>query len=186
MQALLEIIHYIIMLYASVAFLRFAAQWVNADYRNPMCMGIIQMTDPVLNPMRKIIPKWKGQDTAALVLVGLMVALDLGIKVLLSTSGASLPLVFVLWLMGTAQVILNTYLFILVIHAIGSWFIQDPYHPVMSFFATITEPLLRPLRAVIKPLGGFLDITPMIALMGIYFIQSQLPYLFNGLLKLLN
>ena len=62
MQGLFIITHYLVGLYASVVLLRFLAQWLRADFRNPISQAIAQATNPLLLPLRRIIPGWKGQD----------------------------------------------------------------------------------------------------------------------------
>ena len=52
-----------------------------------------------------------------------------------------------------------------------SWFRLSPYHPVVNFIYQITEPILRPLRNIIPPLG-MLDISPIVALILIYIIRQ--------------
>ena len=52
-----------------------------------------------------------------------------------------------------------------------SWFRVDPYHPAVAFLYQITEPILRPLRNVIPPLG-MMDISPIVALILIRIIRA--------------
>ena len=52
-----------------------------------------------------------------------------------------------------------------------SWFRVDPYHPVVAFLYQITEPILRPLRNIIPPLG-MMDISPIVAMLLIGIIRA--------------
>jgi|GEM_PF-130760 len=172
MQGLLLIGHYLVSLYASVVLLRFLAQWLGADFRNPISQAVVQATNPPLLPLRRIVPGWKGKDIAALVLLALVVAAEALVLALLY--GAQNPIaILAAVLFRCFSIVLNTYFFMLLISAISSWVNQDPYNPIQLFFGTMLTPLLRPLRKHIKPLGGVLDITPMILLMIIYFLQYQ-------------
>ena len=65
-----------------------------------------------------------------------------------------------------------TFLVILIfVRAIVSWFNPDPYNPGMRFLVAATEPLLRPLRRFIPPLGGSIDVTPIVLFMLLYFLK---------------
>jgi len=50
---------------------------------------------------------------------------------------------------------------------IWSWVQPSPYdmHPVRLWLRRLTEPILEPIRRVIPPLGGTLDISPIVALL---------------------
>ena len=56
-------------LYATVVAVRFVMQVVRADYYNPLAQAVVRLTDPLLVPLRKVIPSIKRYDTASLVLV---------------------------------------------------------------------------------------------------------------------
>ena len=71
------------------------------------------------------------------------------------------------------DMLLRLYSWIIIIRALISWVNPDPYNPIVQFLYRSTEPVLRPIRRVIPPLGG-IDISPLIALVAIYFIQIWL------------
>ena len=60
---------------------------------------------------------------------------------------------------------------LLFISAILSWFNPDPRHPVIRVIQAIVDPILRPIRAIIPPLGGF-DLSPLIAFLVLRLLQS--------------
>lgn len=80
-------------------------------------------------------------------------------------------------LLAIAQ-ILDSLLWLAVIlviaQAIISWVNADPYNPIVRFLNQSTEPLLRPLRRFIPPIGGRLDITPIILILIISFLRIVL------------
>ena len=59
---------------------------------------------------------------------------------------------------------------IIFIRAILSFFIRDPYHPVMKILIELTEPILQPLRRVMPETPGF-DLTPFVAALGLQLLQ---------------
>ncbi|MEK6693121.1 MAG: YggT family protein [Nitrospirota bacterium] len=66
---------------------------------------------------------------------------------------------------------LTIYMWIIVIAALISWVNPDPYNPIVRFLYRATEPVLRRIRRMI-PVGGIgVDISPMIAILIILFLQ---------------
>lgn len=57
--------------------------------------------------------------------------------------------------------------------AIVSWFPIDRNGPIVGFLNALTEPVLEPLRKVIPPIG-MIDISPMVAILGLFFIGQVL------------
>jgi YggT family protein len=62
--------------------------------------------------------------------------------------------------------------FAIIARALISWVPVDPYNPVVRFLDQITSPIIEPLRRVIPPIGGAIDITPIIALVLIQILQA--------------
>lgn len=57
--------------------------------------------------------------------------------------------------------------------AILTWFPIDREGPIFQFLNAVTDPILEPLRKVIPPIG-MIDITPMVAMLLLFFIASAL------------
>ncbi len=182
MQGLLLITHYVLSLYAMLVLLRFLAQWLGVDFRNPISRFIIQASDPALRPLRRIAPTWKGKDMAALLLAaGIIGAESLLLAALLGVENRWALLAVVPF--RCVILILKLYFYLLLGGAIISWINPNPYHPAQLFITPLTAPLLQPLRKRIPPLGGSIDITPMLLILAIYFLQIQLPIWFLSLVQ---
>ncbi len=65
---------------------------------------------------------------------------------------------------------LTIYMWIIIINALLSWVNPDPYNPIVRFLYRASEPVLRPIRRTIG-VGLGLDISPLIAILGIWFIK---------------
>ena len=76
-------------------------------------------------------------------------------------------------LASVVDLVLRIYVWIIIIRAIISWVNPDPYNPIVQFLYHITEPVLRPIRRIIPPIGG-IDISPVVVLIIIYFLQLWL------------
>ena len=70
--------------------------------------------------------------------------------------------------------LLDLYKWIVIISAILSWVNPDPYNPIVRFLRAVTEPLYRPLRRIVGYRFGPIDISPLIVLIVIIFLQSFL------------
>jgi YggT family protein len=77
-------------------------------------------------------------------------------------------------ILGIARVlgvVLNIYMWVIIIRALLSWVNPDPYNPIVQFLTRITEPVLRPLRKLLPPFRLGIDLSPLIAILIIYFLE---------------
>jgi YggT family protein len=68
-------------------------------------------------------------------------------------------------------VLLNIYMWVIIIRALISWVNPDPYNPIVQFLTRITEPVLKPLRNLIPTWKLGVDLSPLIAILIIYFLE---------------
>ena len=77
-------------------------------------------------------------------------------------------------ILGIAKVLgvlLNIYLWVIIIRAVISWLNPDPYNPIVQFLTRVTEPVLRPLRKLVPTWKLGIDLSPLIAILLIYFLE---------------
>ena len=73
------------------------------------------------------------------------------------------------------SLLLQVYSYVLLALALISWIANlDPYNPIVQFLYQITEPVLEPIRKLVPPLGGMIDISMLIAFFGIMILQQIL------------
>ena len=72
------------------------------------------------------------------------------------------------------DMILSTAMWMLIISALISWVNPDPFHPIVRFLHAVTQPMLKPIRRLVPPLGGRVDISPIILIIVIVFLQAFL------------
>lgn len=70
--------------------------------------------------------------------------------------------------------VLSAYMWIIIGRAIISWVNADPYNPIVRFIHEVTEPLLYRIRRVLPVVMGGIDLSPMVLIMAIIFLQSFL------------
>lgn len=149
--------------------LRFWMQWVKADFRNELGQFIISLTNPLVIPLRRIIPSIGTIDTATLTLAYGICLLKLIVVFLLysitASSNADIAELFPWSLVMAIGVLLQAciYLFMaaIFISIIASWLAPQSYHPILGVLRSISEPLLAPARKLIPSIGG-LDLSPML------------------------
>ncbi|ASJ71281.1 YggT family protein [Granulosicoccus antarcticus] len=169
-------------LYATVVAVRFVMQIVRADYYNPVAQSIVQITDPLLLPLRRIIPSFKRYDTSSLVLCFSVLLLKLLLFKLLSlgyvpalgqslmVGGIGIAQIVILALLDLIHQLFNVFIFALIIQAILSWLPGATGNPVHSLATSISAPILQPLRKRLPPMGG-LDLTVFFSIIGLYAIR---------------
>jgi YggT family protein len=70
------------------------------------------------------------------------------------------------------QMVLTLYMYVVVASAIMSWIEPNPYNPIVRFIHSITEPVFDWVREHIPVFFGGIDFSPMIVILGIWFLQS--------------
>lgn len=153
-----------------VVLLRFWMQWVRADFRNEIGQFIISVTNPLVLPLRRLLPSIGVIDTATVVLA-LIVSL-LKYCVLLLIVGAigqySIPKLLSLGIAGTVEATIYLFIGAIFIGIIASWISPNSYNPVLNVARSISEPLLAPVRNLIPAFGG-LDFSPIVVLLFLQF-----------------
>lgn len=171
-QILIFLINTLGSLYLTLVLLRFILQLIRADYYNPITKFIVKATNPILVPLRKLIPGIGGIDWACLVL-----ALVLKIALLqLILSIAGIGFIGVTKLVATAflgilSLLATTYFWAMIIIVIASWVAPYSNNPGLSLLRQIIEPTLSPIRKIVPAPSG-LDFSPMIALLLLHIFNT--------------
>lgn len=162
-QALYFIVKTLAQLYLLLLMLRFWLPVVRADFRNPIAQGILRITSPIVIPLRRFIPPIGRLDTST-ILVAYVLEFLLVI-VLLAIRGLSVPAlpVAITAVFELAILSLNLFFFVILVKIILSWVQPHNYNPMMVLLNTMAEPILRPFRRAVPPIGGF-DISPIFAI----------------------
>ncbi|KJZ37470.1 YggT family protein [Pseudomonas sp. B21-040] len=160
-------------LYLLIVLLRFILQLVRANFYNPLCQFIVKATQPLLKPLRRVIPSMFGLDMSSLVLA--LILQMLLMAVILTLKGFDVDwLLLVPWsIIALFSLFLNVLFYAMIISVILSWVAPGSHNPGAELVGQITEPVLAPFRRIIPNLGG-LDISPIFAFIAIQLLQSWL------------
>ncbi len=184
MNALNDILVYLIQtllsLFLLAMLLRFLLQLVRADFYNPISQFLVKVTNPLVLPLRKVIPGYAGLDLASLLLAVLLQLLAIAAILLLSGIGIpSIALLLVWSVLGVISLLVNIYFFALLAMIILSWVAPGSNNPAIYLLHQITEPVMAPLRKLLPPMGG-LDFSPILVFVLINIIQIALRHLADG------
>lgn len=182
MNALTYLINTLFQVFVALFLLRFFLQLTRADFYNPISQAIVSITNPLVMPLRRIVPGLGGLDVASLIAALLVQMAALAALTLLRGGSPDWLMLVPSALITLGLTVLQGLIFLIFIGVILSWFHPDPRNPIVSLLYSLTEPVLRPARRIIPPIGG-LDLSPMIVLIILYvlliFLTSDLP----GLLR---
>jgi YggT family protein len=167
------LIEFVFALVVGLIVLRVLLQLVRANFNNPICQFLYKASNPVLMPLRRIIPSWRRLDIAGVVLAWALLLLK---RVLIFAMFGQLPTLAGLAVIALSDLIgfvLMTMLLLIIVRVILSFVGGDSYHPIVPLVYQLTEPVLKPVRTRMPALGG-LDLSPMVVLLAIALLQALL------------
>ncbi|MCG6964954.1 MAG: YggT family protein [Chromatiaceae bacterium] len=160
-------------LYATLVVLRFLLQLMRADFYNPLSQLIVKVTRPLLNPLRRVIPGVSGIDMASLVLAWLVISVEQLAILGLAGAGFKPAAACLLAIPELISLVINIFLFAILIQVILSWINPGSYNPVVGLIHSLTEPVLAPVRRRMPDMGG-LDLSPMVVMVGLVVLEMLL------------
>lgn len=154
-------------LFTYALLLRLTMQTMRAPFRNPLGQAVMALTDWIVKPLRKVLPGFRGVDWATVIasyvsqfvwLLALYFAFGRGFSLL----GPGLPFLALAALIALVKALLWLTIIVVFAQAILSWVAPDG--PLAGVLNALTFPLLRPVRRVVPPIGGTLDLSPLIVI----------------------
>ncbi len=176
-------------LYIAVMLIRFLLQYARADFYNPLSQFVVKVTTPLVRPVRRIIPGLAGLDLATLLVAYLLTVLQIALvgthisqyQIPGLIDGQSLlPLTIALVaLVDIIALSIGIFIVAIIIQAISSWINPGSYNPVLGLLHSLTEPMLRPARRLLPPIGG-LDLSPLLVLLALQVAKMLIVGLILG------
>ena len=165
-KASIFLIETLFSLYLIVIILRFILQWMRASFYDAPSQFILALTNPVIMPLNRLIPRWRNIELSSVVLIFVLAVLEatlinlLAIGEIKSIIGLLFQAIF-----SVVFLVLEFYFFSILIEAIASWLVPPGnYNPITNFLHRINDPLLNPVRKLIPTISGF-DLSPLIVLL---------------------
>lgn len=173
MAALIFIIRSLFGLLLFAFLLRVLLPLCRADARNPISRAVIRVTNPLVLPLRRVLPAVGRLDTGALIAL-LLVQLIATTLVWLLSGRTLIPLLLLTNAGYSLTLLYLQFCFVaILIFALLSWVAPDTYSPAASLLKSLVMPIIRPLQRLIPPIGG-MDLSALFALIAIQALQILL------------
>jgi YggT family protein len=160
MNALYYIVDTLTSLYLAVLILRLIMQIVRANFRNPFADAILRLTNPLIMPLRRILPPMGKIDTATVVAIILFAIFKELLLALLFGSGVLSPLLWALIVLRKLVLaVLWLYVVMIFFYGIAGFLMQGGSSPIYEVLAYVCDPLLNRIRKIIPSLVAGLDLS---------------------------
>jgi YggT family protein len=160
MAAILYIVDTLWSLYLGLFLLRFLMQIVRADFRNEVAAAIVKLTNPIILPLRRVLPPMGKIDTASVLAIVLLTAGKIAVLRVLANIPMPMPIGWLYLLTVEIALSLLWVLFwCIVLQALIGFLTQGARTVVTGLLESICEPVLRPFRRYIPSIVGGFDLS---------------------------
>lgn len=175
------IIEVVFGLYLFALLLRFLMQLTRASFYNPIAQFVVAITNPPLKPLRRLIPGLYGIDLASVLLLLAVQCAQIVALLWLHGRAAEPGPVLIGAVIELLRLTLNVYFYAVILRVLLSWISPAGLHqsPAGSILTSLTEPLMRPARRLIPPIGG-LDLSPIAVLLALQLLQLAFSHLLRA------
>ena len=154
MDAIRYIVDTLLWLLTLAFVLRLLFQWVRANFRDPMADAIVRVTNWLILPLRRLLPPIGKVDTATVVAVIAVAAVRTFAALGLAGQGVGDVSLFLrVTIVNLVDLVLRIYLFALLLYWLTSFVSPGGYAPGVRLLSQLCEPVLRPVRRIIPPIG---------------------------------
>ena len=177
-EVLAYVVYYLLHLVTVLFIARFLLQGCRADFYNPISQGIVKVTDPVLKPMRMLIPGYRNFDFASFTAaVAAQVILAFTLAAISARYPGALLAVLANGCITVVLFIVKGMWWSILIVIVASFIAPGSHHPALTLLHQLTEPLLAPARRLLPAMGG-LDFSPIILFLILGVVERILPQLY--------
>ena len=180
MNALRYIIDTLTTLYLAVLLLRLLMQIARVNFRNVFAEAVVRLTNPLVMPLRRILPPVSKVDSASVVAIVLFAAFKIALLWLVSTGSLPGPIT---WLVQTAfelvEATLWLYFVMIFFYGIAGFLLQGRSSPINDVLANLCEPILSRVRRIIPSLVAGLDLSflwAIIALQALILLIREIRF----------
>ena len=172
-QALAFLVDTVLYLYMVALMLRLLLELNRADFYNSTVQFLVQITNPVIQPLARVLPRSTKMNIAGWLVLYLLQLGSLVALSLLAGRPIDLGLLMMLSITRLIRMLLNTYIFLILASVILSWVGHGIRHPMIPLIYQLVDPVLAPIRRMLPSMGG-LDLSPLVAIIGIQFLMILL------------
>lgn len=155
---------------------------ITSAFREAYLNPIVNLGQRMVRPVRRLATYVSPQPMAVNVLAVVLLVLlhSVALLVLRSDDLLSVKSAFI----DSLRIVVDlTWFFVLVLflYVLLSWFSPDPRNPLVQLLTLIALPMLEPLRRVIPPIGGVIDLSPIVAMFALQIVNAVLHGFLNAL-----
>lgn len=170
MNTLTFLVKTLIELYVLVLMLRIWMQWSRCDFYNPMAQFVVKLTQPIIRPLRRVIPAIGPIDSASLLLAFVLTSLKYPLLLLIQSGSFSIePFNLFIGLLSLLKAAGYLVFWVILIRSLMSW-ISQGQSPIDYVLFQLTEPLMAPIRRLLPAMGG-IDFSAMIVVLILYVLN---------------
>jgi YggT family protein len=159
MNALYYIVDTLTSLYLGVLILRFVMQTVRANFRNPFADAILRLTNPLIMPLRRVLPPMGKIDTATVLAIVLFAVFKVLVLTLVFGALYSLIALVIMVLRTLVLAVLWLYVIMIFFYGIAGFLMQGGSSPIYEVLAYVCDPLLNRIRKIIPSIVAGLDLS---------------------------
>ena len=142
-------------IYIMIVLLRVWLQASRADFYNPFSQFIVKATQPIVAPLRRVIPSIGSIDLATITFAYVLCTLKFVLMQLIAAGGITFsPFFLIIGALALIKAAGGLLFWVLLVRAILSW-VSQGRSPVEYVMHQLTEPLLAPIRKILPDMGGF-------------------------------
>lgn len=184
MLTLTFLVKTVIELYVMVLLIRIWMQWSRCDFYNPFAQFVVKITQPIVGPLRKVIPSLGPIDTSSLLVAFILTTLKYPVLLLIQVGVLSLdPMNLLVGLLSLLKSAGTMVFWVIIVRSLMSW-ISQGRSPIEYVLIQMTEPMMAPIRRILPAMGG-IDFSAMIVILILYALNYLGMDLFPGLWYLL-
>lgn len=157
-------------LYIMVLLLRIWMQWSRCDFYNPFAQFVVKVTQPVVGPLRRILPPLGPIDSASLLVAFILATVKYPLLLLIQSGGLAFdPFNLVVGILSLLKAAGSLVFWVIIIRSIMSW-VSQGRSPIEYVLIQMTEPLMAPIRRFLPAMGG-IDFSAMIVILILYMLN---------------
>ena len=172
-NALTFLVHIVFGVYTLILMLRVLLQVFRADYYNPLSQLTVRLTEPVLAPLRRVLPRIGGIEGGALAAMLVVQMVELWAAYAVQGARPSLSGLAVVSVAELLSLCTTIFFWSILIRVILSWVNPGLRHPAIAVVHTLSEPVLAPVRRLLPATGGF-DLSPIFVLIALQLVNLLL------------
>ena len=139
---------------------------VGASFYDPICRFVYQITNPVITPMRRFVPRWRRVEIASLLVAWVLILLEMALFAAIAGAAIGIGGLLMRATVSLLDWLILICLFALFARALLGFIVREYDNPTLQLLAQVTEPLVRPFRRIVPPIGG-LDFSLMFAMIAL-------------------